>query len=75
MVKKIQFLHLEWINFLEENLKVQYSHLSQVDTSSNEHDSDIDVCIFCDGAVSKEDSRLGIGCIAYRNDDVIIWQS
>lgn len=72
VVKKIQFSHLEWINSLEENLEVQHSHLNQVDTSSNGHDSDIDVRIFCDGAMSEEDSRLGIGCIAYRNDSIVM---
>ena len=72
VVKKIQLSYLEWINSLEENREVQHSHLVQVDTSSNEHDNDIEVCIFCDGAVNKEASRLGVGCIAYRNDAIVM---
>ena len=42
-----------------------------MDTSSNEHDNDIEVLIFCDGAVNKEASRLG-ACIAYKNDGVVM---
>lgn len=43
-----------------------------MDASSNEHDNDIEVRIFCDGAMNKEGSRLGVGCIAYRNDAVVM---
>ena len=33
---------------------------------------DIDVCIFCDGAVNKEANKLRLRCIAYSKDGSIL---
>ena len=44
----------------------------QLDTSTNNQDLDIDVRIFCDGAVNKEANKLGVGCIAYNKDGSIL---
>ena len=72
VVQSINLAHTEWISSLEKTQGDQNLVDGQLTTSTNNQDLDLDVRIFCDGAVNKEANKLGVGCIAYSKDGSIL---
>ena len=63
MVQSINLTHTEWISSLEKTHGDQNLIDGQLATSTNKQDLDIDVRIFCDGAVNKEANCYLFGSI------------
>lgn len=75
VMQKISKAHEEWINSLEEDHPVQ-NYSIQENTSELDHLDDVDIRIYCDGTVNKEENKLDIGPMACKVviDIILFWQ-
>lgn len=64
--------HEKWIKSLEEGQVPQNYNPILEDTFGLEHVEDVDIQIFCDGDVNKEENKLGIGCITFDRQNTIL---
>lgn len=65
VVRRNQFAFSEWMDSLEENPVHVIHDIGEDVNSINEHANNIEIPIFCDGAVDKASTKLDIGYIAY----------
>lgn len=72
ILQKIQKAQEEWINSLEDDQPNHNSNSVQEATTGLEQSEDVDIRIFCDGAMNREENKLGIGYIVYTRQNTVL---